>query len=396
MGFGRALLLTVNNPVDEPSLDNGEDETAGPADDPGAYVYEGADDLDQPMRDLTTEAELTGPVQVPGDYIRVGSLEHTDHVNNLLKEKGQFFGFEVHEAMYAADKIHYSLKSAMAENPGFADADRVELDHMRSHDVWEEVPMTELSHAERRNMARCHMLRYKKFSGESGTRVLQKLKSRLVYDGKSQSSAQSGTDTKSSTPRNATVLMHFGVYSGKDQVCRKADLTSAFLKAPQHTADGSESYVRFPADIATFRTVNGRRVEVVYRLKRSLYGQKNSPKRFEILFSNWMVKDAGMIRSTVDPSIYYSKCGRLRVLQFVDDSCLIGDSELAKAFETLFEKRWGSKFEDCDYYLNMRIRKDADGFNSISQPHYVEELLNKYDMKNGRGVTTPLVNLVLM
>ena len=223
--------------------------------------------------------------------------------------------------------------------------------------------------------------------------VKTRMKSRLVHDGRSQSEAQSGENVKSCTPRQATILMHFGLAPVvPKQVCRKADLTAAFLKAPQHTADGSKSHVRLPADIAEYKqTPDGRWVEIVYELKKSLCGQRNSPQRFEILFSNWMINEAGMARSTVDPSIYYSRSGKLRVLQFVDDSCLIGCPVEAARFEKLFKLKWGTEFENCDYYLNMRIRKDADGYYSVAQPHYAEELLSKYGMKNARKCRTPLV-----
>ena len=106
-----------------------------------------------------------------------------------------------------------------------------------------------------------------------------------MYDGRSQPREQSGF--KSCTPRQSTINMHFGLAplcenEGLAEVNKSADLTSAFLFAPQYTEDGFTSHMRMPADI------------------KSLYGQRNSPKRFEILFSNWVTREASLIRSTVD------------------------------------------------------------------------------------------------
>ena len=79
------------------------------------------------------------------------------------------------------------------------------------------------------------------------------------------------------------------------------------------------------------------------------------------------------------------------MLQFVDDSHLVGDPEEAAAFEALFFKRWGARFETCDFYLNMNVRTDGDGRFNLSQPAYAQDLLEKYGMVNARGASTPLV-----
>ena len=313
-------------------------------------------------------------------------------MDEWLRNEGPNLGFEVHEILTApgrvSDKIHYSLAGALKEHAGYTQSDAVELENMRRNEVWIARKITDLGQTDRKNMARAHMLRYAKFTSAGGVRVLDKLKSRLVYDGSTQSLAQSGTNTKSCTPRQSTIMMHFGLKPlCANSVNRKADLTSAFLFAPQYTADGSRSFVRLPADIREYK--DG--VELVYELNKSLYGQRNSPKRFEILFSQWAVKEAGLIRSTVDPCLYYSKSGKLRMLQFVDDSHLVGDPEEAAAFEALFFKRWGARFETCDFYLNMNVRTDGDGRFNLSQPAYAQGLLEKYGMVNARGASTPLV-----
>jgi len=89
--------------------------------------------------------------------------------------------------------------------------------------------------------------------------------------------------------------------------------------------------------------------------------------------------------------LYYSKTGKLRILQFVDDSHARGCPKEFAAFETLFEKRWGAKFSECDFYLNTITKRDADGYFNLSQPAYAKELIRKHNMEHGRKVTTPLV-----
>ena len=344
--------------------------------------------------DTGIHAESSGPAQVPGDYLNLDKLQNYE-LNVWLKSESHLMGHEIHELAQEpelSDKVHYSLSAALREHTGYTESDKTELLNMERNSVWKRTLITDLTPQERKGMGRAHMLRYAKFTGVGGHRRLAKLKSRLVYDGRSQPIAQSGTNIKSCTPRQSTINMHFGLAPlCENEVNKSADLTSAFLFAPQYTEDGSTSYMRMPADIREYEIVRGRPVEVVYELRKSLYGQRNSPKRFEILFSNWATQEAGLVRSTVDPSLYYSKSGKLRILQFVDDSHARGCPIEFAEFEKIFEEKWGSKFADCNFYLNTITNRDADGYFSMSQPAYAKELVRKHNMEDGRGVNTPLV-----
>ena len=72
---------------------------------------------------------------------------------------------------------------------------------MEEHEVWDTIPITSLSNQERNDPCRAHMLRCPKHSGEiNGERQVDKLKSRLVFDGRSQPASQCGDWTASNTP----------------------------------------------------------------------------------------------------------------------------------------------------------------------------------------------------
>ena len=131
---------------------------------------------------------------------------------------------------------------------------------------------TQFTNEERQNLCRAHMLRYPKFSGEiNDERQVEKLKSRLVFDGRSQSRSQSGNWTASNTPRQSAIMLHFGMEPMcADEVFMSTDISTAFLRAPQHTADGSRCILRMPRDIATFTVVDGKPVENVHILRKSL------------------------------------------------------------------------------------------------------------------------------
>ena len=229
------------------------------------------------------------PNQVPGDWINIDAyqpdpkwkegLSTEASVNSLIETETASMGAEVFAAS-VSDKIHYNKAAALADHPGYAQSDAKEMRAMQDHDVWDSVPITSLTSDERSDLCRAHMLRYPKYSGEFGSRVVSKLKSRLVFDGRSQSRAQSGVYTASNTPRSSTIMTHLALKPMcKDEAFLSCDISTAFLRADQRTAEGSRCIVRLPKDIATFKAnEHGRLIEQVHVLTKSLYGQRQSSK----------------------------------------------------------------------------------------------------------------------
>ena len=361
-------------------------ETMGPAEPPADFLLD--DDI--------TPVENKNWVHVP-DLFDPGQhfeLATTPAVHALIEVEYPTMGAEV-VAAHVSDKIHYTRAAAMADHPGYADSDRTELAAMEKHKVWDTVPITSLTSNERQNLCRAHMLRYPKFSGETnGERQVEKLKSRLVFDGRSQSTAQSGNWTASNTPRQSSIMLHFGMAPlCENEVFMSTDISTAFLRAPQHTADGSRCVMRMPRDIATFTRVNGKPVENVHILRKSLYGQRQSSLAYERLFVSWACDDPSgpqLKRSTVDPCVFYSKSGLLRMIVFVDDcnwrGCPKESAELVKLFET----RWQAECKPCKYFLNMRLGRDDNGYINISQPHYADHMAKVFQLQSEKLARTPL------
>ena len=268
-----------------------------------------------------------------------------EDATSLIYSNELYLGNDIRNAANLnINKIHYSAKSAYAESDEYKITDKIELQNLIDNGVTEEHLITSLTEKELSQLNMAHFLRYPKYTGEGGTKSVEKYKTRIVFNGQTQSYEQSGKFTASSTPRATTINMHFGMAPiCKNEVNLKADITAAFLKADQYTADGSNCFMRFPADMRQYK--NG--VEIVYLLKKSLYGQRNSPLQFEKLFAKWATEEAGLIRSTVDPSVYTTPSRKLRLIQWVDDSHLRGDPEEAEKFIKLYEEKWNSKFEEC-------------------------------------------------
>ena len=196
---------------------------------------------------------------------------------------------------------------------------------------------------------------------------MEKLKSRLVFDGRSQSSSQSGDWTASNTPRQSSILLHFGMtpLCENEVFFMPTDISTAFLRAPQHTADGSRCILRMPRDIATFAMIDGKPVENVHILRKSLYGQRQSSLAYEKLFVSWACDDPKgpkLKRSTVDPCVFYSESGLLRMIVYVDDCNWRGCPKESAALVEMFENRWQADCKPCKYFLNMRLARNDEGF----------------------------------
>jgi len=100
---------------------------------------------------------------------------------------------------------------------------------------------------------------------------------------------------------------------------------------------------------------------LVYKLKKSLYGLKQSPRRWYLKFDAFVLS-IGFVRSKLDHCVYYKFDGDhiLIVALYVDDMLLIGKG---KNMISDFKSQLSSQFEMKDlgaarYILGMEIRRD--------------------------------------
>lgn len=131
----------------------------------------------------------------------------------------------------------------------------------------------------------------------------------------------------------------------------------------------------------------------VCRLKKSLYGLKQSPKAWFEKFSRSM-KNQGYQQAQTDHTMFikHSRDGKTMVLiVYVDNIILTGDDVeemdwLKKAFSTKFEiKDLGA----LKYFLGMEVARSKNGI-MVSQRKYILDLLNETEMSGYRPVDTPI------
>jgi hypothetical protein len=131
----------------------------------------------------------------------------------------------------------------------------------------------------------------------------------------------------------------------------------------------------------------------VYRLKKSLYGLKQSPRAWYRTIAP-VLEEFGFIRCESDHSIFISRKGGLTtyIALYVDDLLIISedDDHLAEV-----KKRLAERFEMKDLgvarkFLGMEIEYSDDGCIKFHQEQYIQSLLKRHGMLDCNPVTTPL------
>lgn len=129
----------------------------------------------------------------------------------------------------------------------------------------------------------------------------------------------------------------------------------------------------------------------VFKLQKSLYGLKKSPRNWNEKFNTFMI-DEGFKRSKADYCLYYRENEKFYVLLYVDDLMIICEDR--KKMEQL-KKSLKNKFQITDLgqsnnkYLGINITRKGKTIE-LDQVQYLESILKKYKMQDCNAVSTPI------
>ena len=137
----------------------------------------------------------------------------------------------------------------------------------------------------------------------------------------------------------------------------------------------------------------------VWKLKRALYGLKNSPRLWQDHFASVM-KKLNFDRMKSDPNLYVHKKKRLYVLTYVDDLMFFGhrsdiDVVMTEMRKELLLKTTGHLSEGEEvHFLGREIRRTPDAIALFMSPIYVEKIMETLEMQTRKSVTTPGVDIL--
>ncbi|RVW16754.1 Retrovirus-related Pol polyprotein from transposon TNT 1-94 [Vitis vinifera] len=213
---------------------------------------------------------------------------------------------------------------------------------------------------------------------------VDRLKARLVAKGYTQVYGSDYGDTFSPVAKIASVRLLLSMAAMCSWPLYQLDIKNAFL----HGDLAEEVYMEQPPGFVA-QGESG----LVCRLRRSLYGLKQSPRTWFSRFSS-VVQEFGMLRSTADHSVFYhhNSLGQcIYLVVYVDDIVITGSDQdgIQKLKQHLFTHFQTKDLGKLKYFLGIEIAQSSSGV-VLSQRKYALDILEETGMLDCKPVDTPM------
>ncbi|UYV83405.1 hypothetical protein LAZ67_23000904, partial [Cordylochernes scorpioides] len=212
---------------------------------------------------------------------------------------------------------------------------------------------------------------------------ITRYKARLVAKGFAQKKGIDYEETFSPVARHDTIRTLLAIAANEDLKLVQFDIKTAFLYGDLQ----DQIYIKQPEGFN-----NG--TDLVWKLKKSLYGLKQSPRCWNQKIVNFM-KERCLKESTADPCLFFRKTNDhlLIIAIYVDDGIIAGTNE-QETKEFLDELMFSFKItsEPLNYFLGIEIERQSDGSIFINQKAYIKRILEKFNMSQANKVGTPTDN----
>ena len=213
---------------------------------------------------------------------------------------------------------------------------------------------------------------------------VDRLKARLVAKGYTQVYGSDYGDTFSPVAKFASVRLLLSMAAMCSWPLFQLDIKNAFL----HGDLAEEVYMEQPPGFVA-QGESG----LVCRLRRFLYGLKQSPRAWFGRFSS-LVQKFGMLRSTADHSVFYhhNSSGQcIYLVVYVDDIVITGSDQdgIQKLKQHLFTYFQTKDLGKLKYFLGIEIAQSSSGV-VLSQRKYALDILEETGMLDCKPVDTPM------
>jgi hypothetical protein len=251
-----------------------------------------------------------------------------------------------------------------------------ELSKMKAYDVWEIVIRDK-----NMRVLSARWVFTRKVNGDTGE--VAAYKARWVARGYRQIEGIDFNEIFASVAHKDTIRVFLAIVNYYRMHCDQVDIEAAFL----HGRLDEEILLEPPEG-------SGIPSDRVLKLKKSLYGLKQSPRCFNDKLDAWL-KSQGCQPSSADPCLYTHVDGDkfLMITLHVDDQLIAcNDRQILDQFKT----RLNAAFKCTDhgpvkYFLGFNVIRDVENRRlTISQEHYVESVLEKFNMSTSKPEKTPL------
>uniref|UniRef100_A0A2N9IRB9 Integrase catalytic domain-containing protein n=1 Tax=Fagus sylvatica TaxID=28930 RepID=A0A2N9IRB9_FAGSY len=215
---------------------------------------------------------------------------------------------------------------------------------------------------------------------------LVKYKARLVVKGFNQKQGIDFDEIFSPVVKMSSIRVILGLTASLDLELEQMDVKTAFL----HGDLEEEMYMVQPEGFE----VKGKEHKVC-KLKKSLYGLKQAPRQWYKKFDSFMVGQ-GYTRTDTDHCVYVKQFPNgkfIILLLYVDDMLIVGqDANMVGSLKKELFKSFDMKdLGPARQILGMQILRDRKAKKLwLSQEKYVERVLERFNMKHAKLVSTPL------
>jgi hypothetical protein len=252
-----------------------------------------------------------------------------------------------------------------------------EMDALDKNEAWDIVELP----AGRKSVGSKWLFK-KKFNAQG---KVEKYKARLVAKGYSQVEGIDFGEIFSPVAKLTSIRFLLSIAAAFDLEVEQMDVKTTFL----HGDLEEEIYMKQPEGFV----VKGKK-ELVCKLKKSLYGLKQSPRMWYQKFDTYIL-GLGFVRSRADHCVYSKQVGNhfIYVVLYVDDMLLVGNNmDVIKEVKSQLSSKFDMKdLGAANFILGMEIKRDrANRKLWLNQRKYVETILQRFNMHGSKPVKVPI------
>ncbi|GJW79147.1 zinc finger, CCHC-type containing protein [Tanacetum coccineum] len=214
--------------------------------------------------------------------------------------------------------------------------------------------------------------------------TIDKFKARLVIQGFRQKEGIDYFDTYAPVARITTIRLLLALAAIHNLVIHQMDVKTAFLNGDLD----EEVYMKQPEGF-----VMPGNEHKVCKLVKSLYGLKQAPKQWHQKFDE-VVLSSGFLLNQSDKCVYskFNSSGEgVIICLYVDDMLIFGtdQNQVDKTKKFLSSKFSMKDMGEADVILGIKIKRENKGI-VITQSHYIEKILKKFNREDCSPVSTPM------
>ena len=276
----------------------------------------------------------------------------------------------------AEDVLTYSQAVKSKDEEKWRVAIQKEMDSLAENETWELVP---LPHG--RKAVGCKWV----FKIKTTPKGEERYKARLVAKGYSQIEGIDYEETYAPVIKFQSLRILLAVANEEGMDVHQMDVTTAFL------------YGELQEEIFMKQAegqVKPGQEHLVCKLKRSLYGLKQSPRCWNQKMDRFLMTN-GFHATKSDSALYVKGAGKDKIYVglYVDDLLIATSdaSSLARTKSALCGAFKMTDFGEVSTVLGIKITRDkSTGLLTMSQEKYAEQVLKRFNMLSAQGKSTPI------